>query len=483
MRLLVISQIQQWKKAQTLNVPLELRLDLYTPPKEPSKIFKRCLLTLRSKEQGGEFSGSQEERYTLLEGYLEQGAHAVDIEYPQDIQLNQWIQKKYPYVHRLISYHNWEKTPPDLNALLCAMQGMEGHSYKVACRCQTSTDALRLWQWARLINSTKKDSLLTTLGIGDFGAITRFAAPLAACPWTYAVPDDSPGKISGVPEYSAFDRMRPWEQLSTHTQLLGLIGQPVTHSISHLTHNAYLREQEIDALYLKIPINTCELPQFFKELRRGGWRGLSVTMPLKEAVIPYLDSLDPLAARIGAVNTIIVKEDGSLHGANTDAIAALELLKESRPLSACRVCLVGAGGAAKAIAHALSMEGAQLTVFNRTFARAEALAQEVQGEAFPLEDLKRGGEWDILIQASSMGMAPRIDENPVPPAILHPKLLVMDIVGKPRRTRLIQEADRAGCPSIDGRAFFARQAAAQFALWYTEQVNRQTMSVLCQTVS
>lgn len=451
---------------------VELRLDLFKPRMEEFEP-KRCLITLRSNAHGGEGVGSQSQRMEQLFPYLETGVAWVDLECPQDQALNQKISKEFPHIKRLVSYHNWHKTPKNLDEILEEMQVFQGHAYKIACHCTSSVDALRLWTFSQQNNAAQ--AALITIGLGPLGLMTRLAAPLAHCPWTYVSPQKGQ---ETPPSWEAFKGI---PTLSKGAQLLGLLGDPVTYSVSHLSHNAYMAAQGIDGLYLKLQTKTRELEDILKFLRQEPWRGCSVTMPLKEAIIPHMDTLDPLAAAIGAVNTVCVKK-GRLKGFNTDAVAAVEALSSRGPLKGCTLCLVGAGGAAKAVAHALARAGAQITIYNRDVSKAENLARAVGGQAFPLAALPEA-HVDIIVQATPLGMSPNSDENPIPVTILKEGQRVLELIAHPRKTRLLDEAERRGCVCIDGREFFARQAAEQFALWYGESYgNWKKMEELCSTV-
>jgi shikimate dehydrogenase len=192
-------------------------------------------------------------------------------------------------------------------------------------------------------------------------------------------------------------------------------------------------------------------------------------MPYKQAVIPHLDALDPLAARIGAVNTV-VNDAGRLEGHNTDCTGAIRaLLEEVRCLRGARVLLLGAGGAAKAIAHGLTSEGAVVRIANRDLSKAEALAAEVGARAAPLDETARAGDYDLVVNATSVGMKEVDPSSPIPEPALAPGLVVMDIVYKPIDTALVAAARRRGARVVHGGRMLLHQAAKQFEL-YTGQV-------------
>jgi shikimate dehydrogenase len=198
-------------------------------------------------------------------------------------------------------------------------------------------------------------------------------------------------------------------------------------------------------------------------MRALGIKGMSVTIPHKSKVIPLLDELDPLAKSIGAVNTI-VNDSGRLVGHNTDAIGALRSIEEKVPLSGMRCLLIGAGGAARAIGFILKDKGVALSVVNRSRDRGEALSGKLHCPYIPLEEVGKH-DADVVIQTTSVGMYPDVNQCPVPEQLLKKDMLVMDIIYNPLDTRLLKEAKNRGCVVIDGLSMFIYQGAEQFELW------------------
>jgi shikimate dehydrogenase len=222
-----------------------------------------------------------------------------------------------------------------------------------------------------------------------------------------------------------------------------------------------------------VPFEVSDLAGAIAGMRALGIRGLGVSQPYKQQVMPLLDALDPLAERIGAVNTI-VNDDGHLVGHNTDCTGAVRALEEVRPLDGARVLLVGAGGAARAIAFGLQARGARTTIMNRDRARAESLAAEVGAQTAPFEPAeraRRAGDHDIIVNATSIGQAAGAGveaDSAVPEEALGEDHLVMDIVYKPLQTPLIESARRRGAQVIQGDRMLFHQATAQFEL-YTQR--------------
>jgi shikimate dehydrogenase len=243
--------------------------------------------------------------------------------------------------------------------------------------------------------------------------------------------------------------------------IFAVFGNPVIHSLSPLMHNAAFAATGFDGVYAAIRIKDIRLG--VSGLRALRLRGASVTLPHKESVMPCLDFIDSTARRVKAVNTI-VNDSGSLKGYNTDCDGAIQALEEKISVAGRSVAVIGAGGAARAVAFGVISRGARALIVNRSPEKAEALADELGAEFRPLAEFTTEGI-DILINTTPVGMTPQTEESPVRAERLRPGLVVMDIVYNPLRTRLLKQAESAGCAIIDGLSMFVYQGARQFELW------------------
>jgi len=249
--------------------------------------------------------------------------------------------------------------------------------------------------------------------------------------------------------------------INAQTQLYGIIGNPVRHSLSPILHNEFFRRMGLNAVYLAFEVRN--LKEAMRGIRELGIRGVSVTLPFKREVLPLLDEVDEMAEKISAVNTIF-NENGKLIGYNTDWLGALEALEEKVDLKGKKVILLGAGGAARAIGFGLKMRGCQIIVSNRSIDKGMDLAKELMGNHQSLSSIE-GWDSEVIINATSVGMSPYDGETPLPPKILKKGMTVMDIVYQPLRTRLLREAEEQGCLTIDGIEMLSRQGAAQLEIW------------------
>jgi shikimate dehydrogenase len=233
-------------------------------------------------------------------------------------------------------------------------------------------------------------------------------------------------------------------------------------SLGAAMHLAGYRALGLDYTY--VPFAVSDLEGALRGMRALGIRGLGVSMPFKQRIIPLVDDVAPLAARIGAVNTI-VNDGGRLTGHNTDCVGAVRALEEVTTLAGRRVLLLGAGGAARAIAHGLADRGAVVRVANRDTAKAAVIAADVGGSSAPLDEAARAGDYEVVVNATSVGMADVDASSPIPEASLRAGQVVMDIVYKPIETELVRAARRRGAVAVHGGRMLLHQAAGQFELY------------------
>jgi shikimate dehydrogenase len=251
--------------------------------------------------------------------------------------------------------------------------------------------------------------------------------------------------------------------IDANTKICCLIGDPVEHSLSPSIHNAGYQALRINYAYVSFQVS--DIKRAIEGIRGLGIRGASVTIPHKTTALKYLDRIDPLAEEIGAVNTI-VNDDDVLTGYTTDGDGALKALEEVTTLGGKKAVLIGSGGAASAIAVGLKARGVKLVVLNRTEEKARRLAKRVNAEGFGgLNKLSEIPSADILINATPVGMWPKLGQSIIPRELLHNRLTVFDVVYNPRETRLLAEARERGCAVVYGYKMLLYQAVKQFELF------------------
>ena len=244
-----------------------------------------------------------------------------------------------------------------------------------------------------------------------------------------------------------------------------VVGNPIDHSLSPVMHNSALAHSGLDGCYLALRVEN--IAAAVDGIRGLGIRGASVTIPHKIAVLPYLDKLDPMAADIGAVNTILNK-DGVLHGYNSDCNGAVMAIAEKTAIKDKAAAIIGAGGAARALGFGLKQEGAMVTIINRTKTRGEKLAKDLECPFISLEEVKEL-PYHLVVNATPAGMTPDVNSIPIATKFLKPEMVIMDMVYNPLQTRFLKEAKIIGCTIVDGVSMFVHQGAVQFELWTSHE--------------
>ncbi|BCO10312.1 shikimate dehydrogenase (NADP(+)) [Desulfolithobacter dissulfuricans] len=256
-------------------------------------------------------------------------------------------------------------------------------------------------------------------------------------------------------------------QIDGKTLLHGIIGNPVRHSLSPAMHNAAFAALEMNRVY--VPMEVADPREGVAALRTLGFIGVSVTVPHKETILAALDEIDPVASRIGAVNTLLLRkkeetEEIIVRGFNTDWVGSNMALAEKMRLAGSKVLVIGAGGAAKAVGFGLREAGAAVIITNRTEQRGRELASWLDASFVPFAEVD-AVRADALVNTTSVGMEPDVEAIPLDPGLLGHFKVVMDIVYAPLQTRLLREAAAVGCQTIDGLAMLLYQGAAQFRIW------------------
>ena len=295
--------------------------------------------------------------------------------------------------------------------------------------------------------------------MGDFGLPARILALREGSALAYApvAAATAPGQVS-LKEMKHLYRAH---ELTRRTRVYGVIGEPVSHSLSPVLHNTGFITRHVDAVYL--PFLVHDLRDFLAAIPELGVRGFSVTHPHKQAILKYLKDCDPLAAEIGAVNTVVVRRDNSLFGSNTDYLGVLRALEKKLRIKGSRVLILGSGGAARAAVFALARAGASVAICARREKAAKELARAFGGEVVPRAAL-RTEFFDAILNATPVGMHPHDGVSPLVPSELHCRL-VMDLITRPERTQLLKIAARKGIATVAGVEMLLAQGYAQWELW------------------
>ena len=417
---------------------------------------KPVIITNRPEREGGKFNGSEQDRLRLLQKAIDLGADYVDIEYDSIKQITRRNSSKI-----IISHHNFKDTPHDLSKIYDEICQQKPDIVKIVTHANDITDNIRIFE---LLQSTNIPTI--SFCMGELGYISRILTGKFGGFLTFASLEKGKESAPGQLTADELSKIYHFKDINKETKLYGIIGNPVSHSMSPAIHNAAFTEKGLNNVY--VPLKIANIDTFMKECREIDFQGFSVTIPHKESVLPLLDDLDPNARRIGAINTI-VNRNGKLTGYNTDCMAAViglecSLKETDETLNNKKVSIIGAGGAARAIAFGLKEKGCDITIFNRTIERAEKLSHDVKCKFESFEEIHQIDS-DILINTTSIGMFPNVDQTPVSKDILKEGMIVFDAVYNPIETRLLREANENGCHTVNGLSMFINQAAEQFRLW------------------
>lgn len=347
------------------------------------------------------------------------------------------------------------------------MHRVPAAAYKIVTTAHKPSDNLRVLSLAKSLSRTP----VVMLAMGEAGFPTRVLSTAFGGLFTYAAPNAAAGTASGQASAHQLRHTFRLEKFTRDARIYGVVADPVRHSISPAVHNRAFQVRRIDAVYLPFLVQAGQLRDFFSFALDLPIAGFSVTLPHKQKVMRCLDIVDPLARRIGAVNTVWRKA-GKWRGFNTDAQGVIRPLSKRLRLSKSSVLLVGNGGAARSAAYALSEAGAKLSVAGRNVDRVRALAKACGAEPLVASQyLAR--RFDAVVHATPLGMFPHTGECFFPGAI--PAAVVFDMVYNPFETLLLRRAREQNLQIVPGLEMFIEQAAQQFEIWTGESSPRAAM--------
>jgi len=443
---------------------VELRVDFMRKRPDMGRLLKDrptpVVVTCRRKADRGRWFGTEEQRLAILREAIIGGAEYVDLEVDVAGSI-----RRYGKTKRIVSYHNFDETPLELFDIHQRMAKLDPDVIKIVTMANSPGDNVRMLE---LVGAAG----VPTVGfcMGEMGTISRVLCGRYGSPFTYASfsreREMAPGQLSWAEVRNLFR----FDHISERTAVFAVIGDPIAQSKSPLIHNAAYRKLGLNAVYVPIRVPPDLLQESLKELERLSVAGFSVTIPHKEGVLQYAEQMDEATDLMGAANTLF-RRDGRWFATNTDAPAAISAIQDglrkagSIPdLAARKVLILGAGGAARAVGHGLLQQGAVVTLTNRSRDRGKSLAAELGCQFTSWEN--RGSEiCDVLVNCTSVGMHPNIDESPFEQHWLSDSTLVFDTVYNPEQTLLLKQARDRGCASVSGVEMFIRQAALQFELF------------------
>jgi 3-dehydroquinate dehydratase / shikimate dehydrogenase len=453
----------------------EFRLDYLASPQQGVNLIRKfladhpectILATCRRHQNHGRFNGSVEEQIRVLDAATDAGARAVDVEIESAESIQARLDSLRGKTRLIISYHNYDGTPSP-EAVLRRMLRIPADGYKIVTTARKPSDNLRV---LALTKSHPRASLVV-LAMGETGFPTRVLSTAWGGLFTYAAPNASEGTASGQINAHLLRHLYRVDKFSRAARIYGVIADPVRHSISPAVHNRAFQAHRLDAVYLPFLVQPTHLKDFFGFADKLPVAGFSVTIPHKQRVMRYLDIIDPLARRIGAVNTVW-KKAGKWRGSNTDAEAVTVPLSRKIRLAKSTVLLVGNGGAARGAAYALVESGAKVSIVGRNPDRVRSLAKACGAEPLLREQLS-SRKFDALVHATPLGMYPHAEGCFFPDKI--PAEIVFDMVYNPLETVLLRRAADQRLTVVSGLQMFLEQAARQYETWTGATAPRSVM--------
>jgi 3-dehydroquinate dehydratase / shikimate dehydrogenase len=454
---------QQVRTALKDTPTIELRLDWLRSDTERSRFLRwlrtsrprtvTFLATCRRRAGGGRFPGDMHgELYWLIQA-RQAGCQWCDLEMETFREIPEGFLREYPLPPRiLLSIHDFKGMPKLPRKIGVPRHGLVD-AVKIAAKAKTISDSVRLLKLAR------RSRGFVAVPMGDVGLPARILALREGSELAYAPAEEAtaPGQ---VPLHEMLYLYHA-HALTRSTRVYGVIGKPIGHSLSPLLHNTGFAARHISAVLL--PFLVPQLGDFLQAISDFDIRGFSITLPHKQTILKYLKECEPLAAEIGAVNTAVVRRDGSLYGCNTDYMGVLRALQAKLHIRGSRVLIFGAGGSARAAAFALCRAGATVAICARREKAAKELARAVGGEVVPRSAL-RTEIFGAILNATPVGMYPHSRVSPLGPAELRCRM-VMDLIYRPQRTQLLKIAAKKGIATVSGIEMFLAQGIAQWEIW------------------
>ena len=456
---------------------LEFRLDYLAKPAAALPALKQFLTengaataiaTVRLKDHGGRFDGSKTAALEILLKAAAAGFHLVDIELEsiEKLPKNTIAQLHEAGAAVIVSHHDFHATK-DLDAVYARIKPFGADFVKIVPTARSLSDNLTLMKFLERVEDESNSSVVG-ICMGEPGIISRVLGLRAGSAFTFAAAtqgeETAPGQIAAR---TLLETYRV-DQVDAATKIYGVAGNPIKSSLSPLMMNTAFRRETVNAVYLGL--QTSKADDLFKLAREVPIQGMSITMPLKQDVMPLLERTDALSAKIGAVNTILRAQDGKFYGFNTDVAGIVAPLERRLSLKGAKVLVLGAGGAARAAVFGCCDKGAEVSILNRTPETAQKLAKQSGAKAIKRE-LVAKTTFDVIINATPVGMAgiAKAGAKSVPVSPLEAGEInaryVFDLVYNPIETPLLRLARQKGIAVITGVEMFVQQGARQFEIW------------------
>lgn len=454
----------------------ELITKLITAAKAESEKPLPLIVTCRSKSQDGSIAYPDKLRIEVLSAAVKANVEFIDFEYEsfRDINNQEKIRLALSQAKRtrlILSAHNFEGPFDDVGGMYRHI--MATYPAAIPKLVYTANQINDCFDALDLLSRTSDKAIIFCMGRA--GLATRILAKKLGSFVTFAAAERKTATAPGQLTIEQLKDLYRYDSIDEDTQLFGVIGDPIEHSLSPLVHNACFAEADLNCIYLPILLagNRDEFYDFMYCVigrRWLGFKGFSITIPHKQNALDFVTQrrgyIEPLAEIIGAANTLLLGPDDKTKVYNTDYKGATDAIVAAgiKRLRGVDTAVIGAGGVARAVVAGLTTAGANVTIYNRTVRKAQRLAAEFNCQFAPLDELKNLNA-KLLVNCTSLGMYPNVDATPVPTEYLKKDMAVFDTVYNPPLTRLLKDAKRHHAKTISGLDMFINQAAAQFNLF------------------
>jgi 3-dehydroquinate dehydratase/shikimate dehydrogenase len=447
------------------------------------------LVTCRDKQQGGQGDWDQNKRTQILVSAIQSGADFIDCEFSNFLHepvRNPILEvlSRNKKTRLILSAHNFHGPFEDIENLYESILSVCPQAIpKLVFTANHISDCFAAFD---LLHDKSGDAVIFCMGLS--GMISRILAKKFGSFLTFASLDDQQASAPGQLTIRQMKELYRWDKMDTQTEIYGVIGDPVMHSMGPMLYNACFEKDNINAVYLPFHVQqeTTGFNSFMQGVLSRPWLncgGFSVTIPHKTNALEFAgrhgEYVEPLAVTIGAVNTLKVGFNNILSAYNTDYAGAMNALAATlgegkHTLHKVKVAVIGSGGVARAVVAGLTNAGADITIYNRTLNKAALLANEFRCKACGLEELADLNA-SVVINCTSIGMIPNVDASPVPADIFKAAMTAFDTVYTPPYTRFLQDARAAGAAIVNGAEMFIRQAMAQYRIYLGKEPDEPTM--------
>jgi len=483
------AQMLEFRTDYIENLSVEIVKNLVSTAKNKLSEVTPIIVTCRDKRQGGAIDYPGKLRLAVLAGAIEAGADFIDFEYDNFLGIeNQEVLRRAlsrsSKGRLILSAHNFQGKFEDITALHRRILTVCPSAIpKLVYAASHINDCFEAFD---LLHRTSGDRIVFCMG--QSGMISRIVAKKLGSFVTFASLDDQTATAPGQLTIRRFKELYRGDSIGSDTELFGVIADPVDQSLSPAIHNACFADQSMNRLYLPLEVEGGPggFDLFMRNIMLRKWldfRGFSITIPHKCNALAFIKAvavaIEPLAEKIGAVNTLIVTAQSGLKAYNTDYASALDAIISGMgigraDLKDLSVAVVGAGGVARAIIAGLSGAEAKIMIYNRTIEKARKLASEFDCDSAGLDDLP-GLDAKLVVNCTSVGMCPDVGATPIPADCLKEDMTVFDTIYNPFETLLLKNAKKAGAKTIAGMTMFVNQARAQFKLFTGQDARAELM--------